>query len=167
MALSRFGRVVQSLGEINTVTKTLHQAAASTSVGQVPMDRLRSVFDGMFDGVWLVGADGRTTYAAGHRVLAASDAEQALRASERWSERIDVLVTDVVMPGIHGTELAARIVASRPDIGVVFVSGYDEDAVGRGTERTAVGDFLPKPFTVDALRRAVDRAGDKARPALL
>lgn len=39
------------------------QQIALTSVGQVPMDRLRSVFDGMFDGVWLVGADGKTTYA--------------------------------------------------------------------------------------------------------
>ena len=109
----------------------------------------------------------RTLESAGHRVLAASEAEQALRASERWSERIDVLVTDLVMPGIHGTELAAKIAASRPDIGVVFVSGYDEDAVGHGDEIAAVGDFLPKPFTVEALRKAVDRAGDRARAAKL
>jgi PAS domain S-box-containing protein len=105
----------------------------------------------------------RSLEAAGHRVLAASEAEQAQRASERWGERIDVLVTDLVMPGIHGTELADRIIANRPDIGVVFVSGYDEAAVGRGSEIAAVGDFLPKPFTVDALRRAVDKAGDRAR----
>jgi two-component system cell cycle sensor histidine kinase/response regulator CckA len=109
----------------------------------------------------------RTLEAAGHRVLAASEAEQAQRASERWGERIDVLVTDLVMPGIHGTELAARIIAQRPDIGVVFVSGYDEAAVGRGSQIALVGDFLSKPFTVDALRRAVDRAGDRARSALL
>ena len=109
----------------------------------------------------------RSLEAGGHRVLAAGDAEQAQRASERWSERIDVLVTDLVMPGIHGTELAARIIAKRPDIGVVFVSGYDEAAVGRGSEIAAVGDFLSKPFTVEALRRAVDRAGNRAMAALL
>src|SRR5207245_3044947 len=43
----------------------LDQLEMSTSVGQVPMDRLRSIFDGMFDGVWLVAADGRTTYVNG------------------------------------------------------------------------------------------------------
>ena len=43
----------------------LEEQLNSTSVGQVPMDRLRSIFDGMFDGVWLVATDGRTTYANG------------------------------------------------------------------------------------------------------
>jgi two-component system cell cycle sensor histidine kinase/response regulator CckA len=99
----------------------------------------------------------RALEAAGYLVLAASDADQALRASDRWAERIDVLVTDLVMPGVHGPELAADILAQRPDMGVVFVSGYDAAAVGHGSELVSVGQFLPKPFTVASLTRAVSR----------
>jgi two-component system, cell cycle sensor histidine kinase and response regulator CckA len=97
---------------------------------------------------------------AGYTVLAASDADQAIRASQRWGEVIDVLVTDLVMPGAHGPELAARIRLRRPGIGVVFMSGYSADAVDRPTGHVGSGEFLPKPFTVDALRAAVGRALD-------
>jgi nitrogen-specific signal transduction histidine kinase/ActR/RegA family two-component response regulator len=100
---------------------------------------------------------------AGYTVLAAAGGSQALLASERWGDRIDVLLTDIVMENVQGPELAARITAQRPGIGVVFMSGYAGDATGEGAELDAGAVFLPKPFSVEALGRAVDRAADIGR----
>jgi two-component system cell cycle sensor histidine kinase/response regulator CckA len=95
---------------------------------------------------------------AGYTVLTAKDGEKALQASREWEDHIDVLVTDVVMPGMHGPELAYRIRQQRPGIGVLYISGYAEDTVASGGEFATPGGFLPKPFTSDALTRAVRRA---------
>jgi CheY-like chemotaxis protein len=105
----------------------------------------------------------RSLEATGYTVLAAPNGEDALEASERWPEGIDVLVTDLMMPGVHGPELAARITKTRPRMGVVFISGYAEDAVDYGEELAAAGEFLPKPFTVSGLADAVDRAARSSR----
>ena len=102
----------------------------------------------------------RSLEAAGYKVLAAAGGEGALRASEARAETIDVLLTDVIMPGINGPELAARIRAQRPGIGVVFMSGYADDELSQGPELSASSEILPKPFNVEALRRAVGRAAD-------
>jgi two-component system cell cycle sensor histidine kinase/response regulator CckA len=102
----------------------------------------------------------RSLEATGWTVLEAADADQALRASGRWGEVIDVLVTDVVMPGVHGPELAAQIRAQRPGIGLVLMSGYADDDLDRQTEAGETLEMLPKPFNVEALRRAVGRAAD-------
>ena len=95
---------------------------------------------------------------AGYTVLTAGTGDEALQASREWQDRIDVLVTDVVMPGMHGPELAYRLRQERPDIGLLYISGYAEDAVAGGGEFATPGAFLPKPFTTDALARAVRRA---------
>jgi PAS domain S-box-containing protein len=99
---------------------------------------------------------------AGYTVFAAGGAEEAISASEHWSSAIDVLVSDIVMPGMHGRELALRIRAVRPDIGIVLMSGYTDDPPGLGSELGVV-EFLTKPFTGDALLRAVGRAAKLAR----
>jgi two-component system cell cycle sensor histidine kinase/response regulator CckA len=104
----------------------------------------------------------RSLEAAGYTVLAAENGDQAVRASERWGERIDVLVTDIAMPGIHGVELAARIRQQRPDIQVVFASGFGPGAVN-GNGVRAAGAFLPKPYSGMALCRVVARAVDTGR----
>jgi PAS domain S-box-containing protein len=95
---------------------------------------------------------------SGYTVLTASTGDEALQASRDWKDHIDVLVTDIVMPGMHGPELAFRLRLERPDIGLLYVSGYAEDAVAGGGEFATPGAFLPKPFTSDALARAVRRA---------
>jgi PAS domain S-box-containing protein len=105
----------------------------------------------------------RSLEASGYTVLAAAGGEEALQASENRVETIDVLLTDVVMHGVHGPELAARIQASRPGIGVVFMSGYAEVDLNRGPELSAAGEILPKPFNKEALSRAVARAVDAGR----
>jgi hypothetical protein len=91
----------------------------------------------------------------GYRVLAASDGGEALRIAERHRDRIDVLVTDVVMPGMGGRELASRLVASRPETKVLFVSGHVDTAyVDRGLLGQE-GAFLQKPFKPSDLARKV------------
>jgi two-component system cell cycle sensor histidine kinase/response regulator CckA len=105
----------------------------------------------------------RSLEGEGYTVLATAGAEGALRTSTAWGEAIDVLLTDLAMPGVHGPELAARIRARRPAIGVVFMSGYADDDLGRDPELTASSEILPKPFNVEALSRAVGRAADAGR----
>ncbi|MEA2607000.1 MAG: two-component system, cell cycle sensor histidine kinase and response regulator CckA [Chloroflexota bacterium] len=103
----------------------------------------------------------RSLESAGYTVFAAAGAEDAIKASEHWSAAIEVLVTDIVMPGMHGHELAALIRETRPGIGIVLMSGYTDDALGRDTELGVV-EFLNKPFTAAALSRAVGQAIDAA-----
>ncbi|MBI4564478.1 MAG: response regulator [Planctomycetes bacterium] len=88
--------------------------------------------------------------ANGYRVLEASDGVEALRVFEQEREKVRLMVTDVVMPRMSGPELARQAEKIRPDVRVLFMSGYtgrameDENLVGRGK------DFLQKPFTASA-----------------
>ena len=79
-----------------------------------------------------------------------------------WNAIIEVLVTDVVMPGMHGSELAQVIRKSRPDIGIVLISGDNQHALEAVAELGPV-EFLSKPFTSGDLSSAVGRAVDAAR----
>jgi two-component system cell cycle sensor histidine kinase/response regulator CckA len=104
----------------------------------------------------------RSLESAGYTVFAAAGADDAIRASEGWSESIEVLVTDIVMPGMHGDELALEIRKARPGIAIVLMSGYTDHVLGRGTELGVV-EFLNKPFTIAGLTNAVGRAIDAGR----
>jgi PAS domain S-box-containing protein len=75
----------------------------------------------------------------GYQLLEASDGHEAEIIAEKYDEPIHILVTDVTMPGMTGPQLADRLAALRPDIKVLFVSGYPHDSLA--------GDFLPKPFS--------------------
>jgi PAS domain S-box-containing protein len=91
---------------------------------------------------------------AGFEVDAVPDPAAALAHVEAGGA-YDVLVTDVVMPGMTGIELAQRLREREPGLRVVFMSGYSEDVVGHAAE--PIGRrFLAKPFTPDALLRAID-----------
>jgi signal transduction histidine kinase/CheY-like chemotaxis protein len=99
----------------------------------------------------------------GYRVLVADTVAEATRLAETYPERIDLLLTDVVMPGTTGPELAARSIGVRPDLRVLYMSGYsDGSAASRGV---VDGDskFLQKPFTGELLVRKVRGALDKVR----
>ena len=96
-----------------------------------------------------------TLASRGYQVLEAENGESGLRLAESFKEHIDILITDVVMPGIGGRELARKLLLLRPAISVLYLSGYTEDAVvTRGTlgPRTA---FLQKPFTLQNLAKKV------------
>jgi FixJ family two-component response regulator len=76
---------------------------------------------------------------------------------------IEVLVTDIPMPGLNGLDLATLVSEQRPGIGVVFITGNAEGALGRDGEVIAAGALVAKPFTAEALSRAVGRAVDDGR----
>jgi two-component system, cell cycle sensor histidine kinase and response regulator CckA len=93
----------------------------------------------------------------GHSVLAAANGGEAEQIVNAHQGHIDLLLTDVILPGIDGHELAERVVARLPDIHVLYTSGYSGDEmVGRGLQP---GDhFLQKPFLPEALRTKVREA---------
>ena len=93
--------------------------------------------------------------AKGYEVLVAGSGEEALRVSEGFSGTIDLVITDVVMPGLSGPETVARVRATRPDTRVIFVSGYPADALGDQNPLGPATRFLQKPFRPDDLTDAV------------
>ena len=94
----------------------------------------------------------------GYGVLYARSGEQALQMAAEHGGRIDLLLTDVVMPGISGRELVKQLKQARPDTKVLYMSGYTEHAVITGGELGQGVAFLQKPFTRDSLIQAVRTA---------
>jgi CheY-like chemotaxis protein len=88
----------------------------------------------------------------GYGVLEAAGGREALEIAEKHTGRIDLLLTDVVMPDLNGRDVAQRIGALRPRTPCVFMSGYSEEVLGVGTA------LLHKPFTPAALLRIVEQA---------
>jgi CheY-like chemotaxis protein len=106
-----------------------------------------------------------TLEAKGYTVLEASQGEAALATAERYSGHIHALITDVVMPGMSGRELAKVLCQARPGIKVLFLSGYTEDAIIHQGVLELGTAFLQKPFTLQALSRKlreilVNQSGD-------
>ena len=91
--------------------------------------------------------------AAGYQVLDAANGDDALVLAWR-NQSIDLMLTDVVMPGMSGPDLAARLRASRPELLVLYMSGYDRDLIDPKTLEGAAS-LLPKPFTPRALRAKI------------
>jgi PAS domain S-box-containing protein len=93
----------------------------------------------------------RSLRRAGYQVLSAEDGEVALHVSQGASGPIDLMVTDVIMPRMGGRELADRLSIERPELRVLFVSGYTNEAfAGQGMLEPGV-EYLQKPFTPSAL----------------
>jgi two-component system cell cycle sensor histidine kinase/response regulator CckA len=99
----------------------------------------------------------------GFETIEACDGQAGLDALGRdAARRIRLVVSDMVMPRLGGRKLAAAAAVSRPDVRMLFISGYTEDLVGDAA--SAEVDFLPKPFTAEELTGRVRRALDAARP---
>jgi CheY-like chemotaxis protein len=96
-----------------------------------------------------------TLVARGYHVLAAASGEAALELARDYPKRIDLLLTDIVMPGINGRELAEALLRDRPDVRVLFASGYTDDESLRQGVRVDELSFLQKPFTSSELVRRV------------
>ena len=93
----------------------------------------------------------------GYTVIEAENAEEALERLEDPALRVDVFVTDVVMPGMDGPTWVREALKTRPGTRVVFVSGYAEDALSDQQARVPNSVFLPKPFSLQELTATVHR----------
>jgi two-component system cell cycle sensor histidine kinase/response regulator CckA len=103
---------------------------------------------------------------SGYRVIEARHGAEAIELSNRHEGVIQLLVTDVVMPQMSGRELAQRLATLRPELKVLYMSGYTDDAIVRHGVLASGIAFLSKPFTPDALtvkvRELLDGVGDGA-----
>jgi two-component system cell cycle sensor histidine kinase/response regulator CckA len=97
----------------------------------------------------------------GHDVLEASDGDEALRTIEQAPNAIHLLITDLVMPRLGGSELAQRLRLHRPHVKVLYMSGYSDDTLLRQEGLPKGADFLQKPFTPDVLSCKVREVLDK------
>jgi len=111
----------------------------------------------------------RTLEKAGFRVVAASTGADAIVSCDEHGDAIDLLLTDVMMPGINGRDLAELLLARRPSLRVLFMSGYAEDVLASDVGLVPGAAFLGKPFKpkvlVAKVREVLDspmihRAGD-------
>jgi CheY-like chemotaxis protein len=101
----------------------------------------------------------------GYKVLPAASPREAIATSEEHPGTFDLLITDLVMPEMDGSELARQLRGRRPDMRVLFISGYTKDAVvQRGVLDSGVS-LLTKPFGLDALTETVRRVLDAPVPA--
>lgn len=100
---------------------------------------------------------------SGYAVLEAANGNEALKILNDSSETVHLVLTDVVMPEMTGAELAQQLAQSRPELPVIFMSGYNDDPIVRRMEQEGTS-FLAKPFTtavlVEKVRRVLSEAGN-------
>jgi DNA-binding response OmpR family regulator len=92
---------------------------------------------------------------AGYRVLKACNAAEGLRAFRRYRKIVRLLLTDVVLPGQNGRDLANDLRALCPNLRTIFISGYPENAVTKHGLPDDGMFYLPKPFSLESLTRKV------------
>jgi two-component system, cell cycle sensor histidine kinase and response regulator CckA len=95
-----------------------------------------------------------TLAAKGYHVMEAENGESGIAVAAQHDGKIDLVITDVVMPGMGGRELVKQLAQSRPQTRVLYLSGYTEDAISEGSIESGAA-FLQKPFTLQALSRKV------------
>ena len=102
----------------------------------------------------------------GYRVLSAGNGREALEVWAESRSEIDLLLTDVVMPeSISGRDLAHKLIIDKPDLKVIFTSGYSAELIGPEFEQEKEHGFLPKPYLTDRLAQTVAEHLSTARQA--
>ena len=109
----------------------------------------------------------RQLRASGYTVVVAADGKEALEAAERHGKPVDLLITDVVMPGMSGRELAAELARRKLVTRTIYMSGYTDDSIAKhGVLEPGIA-FLYKPFTFEELslkiRGVLDGPADRAK----
>ena len=97
----------------------------------------------------------KTLEQVGYEVDEAEDGRVGLSRFQDPAYRVDLLITDIVMPRMSGTDLAARVLASRPGAKVLFMSGYATDSTAREMLTRAGVNFVQKPFDAELLTECV------------
>ena len=100
----------------------------------------------------------------GVHVVSASSGEEAIEMLIDEYLPVQLILTDVIMSGMSGGELAQRVTAIRPKARVLYMSGYNDDAIVRHGVSDEKADFLQKPFTLDGLTKRVRKILDAPRP---
>ena len=112
---------------------------------------------------------GQVLESHGFEVLIAANGEEAIRKSAEHSGKIDLLLTDVIMPGLTGKQVADQLKATRPEMKVLYTSGYSGEVIANRGVLDAGVDYLPKPFTPATLtskvRSVLGPAGGEAQTA--
>jgi CheY-like chemotaxis protein len=110
------------------------------------------------DDVRLRDLDERILKKRGYHVLVAASAQEAIQTCTAYAEPIHLVLTDVIMPGGSGRVIGDWVVEHRPETRVVYMSGYTDNAIARHGVLEAGIRFLPKPFSPEALLRAIRAA---------
>ena len=95
---------------------------------------------------------------AGYRVFKTRNAAEASKVFRQFHSIVQLLLTDVVLPGQNGRDLANELRSISPELRIVFISGYPENAVTRNGVRAAGMSYLPKPYSSQSLTRKVRQA---------
>jgi PAS domain S-box-containing protein len=174
-----FGIVKQSGGEINVysvpgegTTFKIYLPRVSAEIGERdPASSPTVIHARPGETVLMVEDDeavGRLTQSMlsdlGYEVLAAARGEEALEIAAHHPRPINLLLTDMLMPGMRGPEVATRLLAVRPETRVVFMSGYAEELVLNQAAVQGPALFLAKPFTSSTLGRKLREALDASLP---
>lgn len=137
------------------------QAASGESSGRLPLVDDTNVVPArgtillVEDEAFVREITGEILEAAGYRVLKTMNASEATRAFHRYRPIVRLLLTDVVLPGRNGRELANELRNVSPKLRIIFISGYPENAVTKNRLPENGMFYLPKPFSSQSLTRAV------------
>jgi len=160
-------RVESEVGAGTTFQVYLPRAVDAPAAART---RATSVPRGQGETVLLVEDDHRVRKLArellvrnGYDVIEGADAEDAMRVADAHARPIDLLLTDVVMPGVSGRVLAERLIQRHPTLKVLYMSGYTDDAIVHHGVLSPDIAFLQKPFTPASFARAIRAALDSAR----
>ena len=133
-------------------------APATTTPSRTPLPRIRTILV-VEDEISVRTITCRLLEKEGYNVLVAADGTEALKLVESYREPVHLLFTDVVMPGTNGAELARLIRAQRPELKVLYTSGYTDSVVIRHGVEAQNLEFLHKPYTsqelLDAIRKVL------------
>ena len=107
------------------------------------------------DDALVLGLTSRLLRAEGYVLLQAANGKEAIQIARDFHQEIHLVVTDVIMPELSGKELVVEMAALRPDIKVLYITGYPESLLLQNGSLTLNDPLLPKPYSAAALRRKV------------